>query len=122
MQLGMVGLGRMGANMVRRLMKAGHRCVATTVTPHGHKSWPEKAPRQQRRSMSSSPRSNPACSVGHGARWTTDGRSSGSARRADGVLRHPDRRREPYYKDDVRRARQMKAKVSSTWMWDKRGV
>jgi 6-phosphogluconate dehydrogenase len=28
MQLGMVGLGRMGANMVRRLIRAGHRCVA----------------------------------------------------------------------------------------------
>jgi 6-phosphogluconate dehydrogenase len=28
MQLGMIGLGRMGANMVRRLQKAGHRCVA----------------------------------------------------------------------------------------------
>jgi 6-phosphogluconate dehydrogenase len=28
MQLGMIGLGRMGANMVRRLMKGGHRCVA----------------------------------------------------------------------------------------------
>ena len=27
MQLGMVGLGRMGANMVRRLMKGGHQCV-----------------------------------------------------------------------------------------------
>src|SRR5438309_256506 len=27
MQLGMIGLGRMGANMVRRLMKAGHQCV-----------------------------------------------------------------------------------------------
>jgi len=27
MQLGMVGLGRMGANLVRRLMKAGHECV-----------------------------------------------------------------------------------------------
>ena len=27
MQLGMVGLGRMGANMVRRLMNAGHECV-----------------------------------------------------------------------------------------------
>jgi 6-phosphogluconate dehydrogenase len=26
-QLGMIGLGRMGANMVRRLMKAGHQCV-----------------------------------------------------------------------------------------------
>jgi 6-phosphogluconate dehydrogenase len=28
MQLGMVGLGRMGANMVRRLMKEGHHCIA----------------------------------------------------------------------------------------------
>ena len=27
MQLGMIGLGRMGGNMVRRLMKAGHHCV-----------------------------------------------------------------------------------------------
>ena len=27
MQLGMIGLGRMGSNMVRRLMKAGHTCV-----------------------------------------------------------------------------------------------
>ena len=27
MQLGMIGLGRMGGNMVRRLMKAGHDCV-----------------------------------------------------------------------------------------------
>ena len=31
MQLGMVGLGRMGANIVRRLMKAGHECVAYDV-------------------------------------------------------------------------------------------
>jgi 6-phosphogluconate dehydrogenase len=28
MQIGMIGLGRMGANMVRRLAKAGHTCVA----------------------------------------------------------------------------------------------
>ncbi len=28
MQLGMIGLGRMGANMVRRLMRGGHDCVA----------------------------------------------------------------------------------------------
>ena len=27
MQLGMIGLGRMGANMVKRLMRAGHQCV-----------------------------------------------------------------------------------------------
>jgi 6-phosphogluconate dehydrogenase len=31
MQLGMVGLGRMGANMVRRLMHAGHECVVYDV-------------------------------------------------------------------------------------------
>ena len=33
MQLGMVGLGRMGANMVRRLMKAGHTCVVFDMSP-----------------------------------------------------------------------------------------
>jgi 6-phosphogluconate dehydrogenase len=31
MQLGMIGLGRMGANMVRRLMRAGHQCVVYDV-------------------------------------------------------------------------------------------
>lgn len=30
MQLGMIGLGRMGANMVRRLMRGGHQCVVFT--------------------------------------------------------------------------------------------
>jgi 6-phosphogluconate dehydrogenase len=33
MQLGMIGLGRMGANMVRRLLRAGHQCVAFDVSP-----------------------------------------------------------------------------------------
>ena len=33
MQLGMVGLGRMGANMVRRLMNAGHECVVFDMSP-----------------------------------------------------------------------------------------
>ena len=31
MQLGMVGLGRMGANLVRRLMRAGHECVVYDI-------------------------------------------------------------------------------------------
>jgi 6-phosphogluconate dehydrogenase len=31
MQLGLVGLGRMGANMARRLMKAGHTCVVSDL-------------------------------------------------------------------------------------------
>ena len=33
MQLGMIGLGRMGASMVRRLMKQGHACVAYSRQP-----------------------------------------------------------------------------------------
>jgi 6-phosphogluconate dehydrogenase len=32
MQLGMIGLGRMGANLVRRLMRDGHTCVAYDVS------------------------------------------------------------------------------------------
>jgi 6-phosphogluconate dehydrogenase len=33
MQLGMIGLGRMGTNMVRRLMRAGHQCVVYDLKP-----------------------------------------------------------------------------------------
>jgi 6-phosphogluconate dehydrogenase len=33
MQLGMIGLGRMGANMVRRLLKGGHQCVVFDRSP-----------------------------------------------------------------------------------------
>jgi 6-phosphogluconate dehydrogenase len=33
MQLGMIGLGRMGANMVRRLLKAGHPAVVFDMSP-----------------------------------------------------------------------------------------
>jgi 6-phosphogluconate dehydrogenase len=33
MQLGMIGLGRMGANMVRRLIRGGHQCVVFDMSP-----------------------------------------------------------------------------------------
>ena len=33
MQLGMIGLGRMGGNMVRRLMRHGHQCVVYDLNP-----------------------------------------------------------------------------------------
>ena len=33
MQLGMIGLGRMGANMVRRLIDGGHDCVVFDMSP-----------------------------------------------------------------------------------------
>lgn len=33
MQIGVIGLGRMGGNIARRLMKAGHECVAFDANP-----------------------------------------------------------------------------------------
>ena len=42
MQLGMIGLGRMGANMVRRLIKAGHECVVFDVSPDAVKALAEQ--------------------------------------------------------------------------------
>ena len=34
MQIAMIGLGRMGANMSRRLMRAGHEVVVYDVNPN----------------------------------------------------------------------------------------
>jgi len=42
MQLGMVGLGRMGANMVRRLLKGGHQCVVFDMSPKAVKELTEE--------------------------------------------------------------------------------
>ena len=38
MQIGMVGLGRMGSNMVRRLLRGGHQCVVFDLNPDNVKS------------------------------------------------------------------------------------
>ena len=38
MQLGMIGLGRMGANMARRLVKDGHQCVVFDRSPEAVKT------------------------------------------------------------------------------------
>src|SRR5262249_11079416 len=42
MQLGMIGLGRMGANMVRRLLNAGHQCVVFDRSPNAVKQLAEE--------------------------------------------------------------------------------
>ncbi len=42
MQLGMVGLGRMGANMVRRLMRGGHECVVFDMSPDNVKKMEDE--------------------------------------------------------------------------------
>ncbi len=41
MQLGMIGLGRMGASMVRRLLKNGHECVVYDLQPSAASSLVE---------------------------------------------------------------------------------
>ena len=38
MELGMIGLGRMGSNMVQRLMRAGHHCVVYDVHPEAEQA------------------------------------------------------------------------------------
>ena len=42
MQIGMIGLGRMGANMVRRLMRGGHECVVYDVSPEAVQALAEE--------------------------------------------------------------------------------
>ena len=55
MQLGMIGLGRMGANMVRRLMKNGHTCVVyDRSADDGRSARRAKAPSARPRSTTSS--------------------------------------------------------------------
>ena len=43
MQLGMVGLGRMGANMTRRLMRGGHQVVVSDLSADDVKDSRAKA-------------------------------------------------------------------------------
>src|ERR1700730_13373708 len=44
MQLGMIGLGRMGSNMVRRLMRGGHECVVVDVSPAAFQQLSSEGP------------------------------------------------------------------------------
>ena len=55
MRLGMVGLGKMGANMTRRLMRGGHEVVVTDLSADNVKKFPAKAQSAPLRSMISSP-------------------------------------------------------------------
>ena len=57
MQLGFIGLGRMGANMVRRLMRDGHEIVAYNRTSRRPRRWPTDRGRPTR-SPSRSPSSS----------------------------------------------------------------
>ena len=110
MQLGMVGLGRMGANMVRRLMKDGHECVVYDVNADavkelggegasGSDSWDDFVAKLD------TPRNVwlmvPAAFVDSTAKELSDRMDEGDTLIDGG---------NSYYHDDIRRAGQLKPK------------
>src|SRR3954451_22310176 len=52
MQLGMIGLGRMGGNMVLRLLRAGHDCVAYDRDTKRTQTFDEAEPRKSGKATS----------------------------------------------------------------------
>src|SRR5947207_1617530 len=110
MQLGMVGLGRMGANMVRRLMKDGHDCVVYDVNADavkelagegatGSDSWDDFVAKLDK------PRNAwlmvPAAFVDSTAKELSDRMEEGDTLIDGG---------NSYYHDDIRRAGELKPK------------
>jgi 6-phosphogluconate dehydrogenase (decarboxylating) len=55
MQLGMVGLGRMGAGLVGRVMRDGHRCVGYDVSPDAVKGGRASHRRPSRATTTAAP-------------------------------------------------------------------
>ena len=115
MQLGMIGLGRMGANMVRRLLAGGHQCVVFDRSP---KAVEELARAKARRRL-----------VARGFREEAAEAAGGLADGPGGGRGRDDRRRSlphldagdilidggnSYYVDDIRRAQELAAKGSTT--------
>jgi len=108
MQLGMVGLGRMGSNIVRRLMRAGHECVVYDVDPDAVAALAGEgatgaASLQELVAGLSEPRAVwvmvPAGEVTEGAV-----RSLAAEMRPDDVIIDGGN---TYYRDDIRRAREL---------------
>ena len=60
MQLGMIGLGRMGANMIRRVMKAGHEGVVWNRSPEPVQAARQRGRRRGRHDSRTSSRSSSA--------------------------------------------------------------
>jgi len=111
MVLGMVGLGRMGANMVRRLMKGGHDCVVFNRDPASVQRLASEGAKGARSlddfvGMLPEPR---VAWVMVPAGPPTEGTVSALAERlesGDIVIDGGN----SYYKDDIRRAKALKAK------------
>ena len=81
LELGMVGLGRMGANLVRRAMSDGHRCAGTDVNADAVRALAEEGMASGLRGGAGGDSRAAAGRLGDGAGGEiTGGRSPSSAR------------------------------------------
>ncbi len=95
MQLGMIGLGRMGGNMVRRLMRGGHQCVVFDLNPDNVKGLAgEGATGRKLHGGVRQEADQAARGLGHGAGGRSHGKHRDEAGRLDGAGRHDYRRRQ----------------------------
>ena len=104
-ELGMVGLGRMGANMVRRLMRAGHQCVVYDVNPDSVKELEGEGAEGASSLEELAQKLTPPRSVwvmvpaGHITEETVDGVAE-HLEKGDAIIDGGN----SYYHDDIRRA------------------
>jgi 6-phosphogluconate dehydrogenase len=104
-ELGMVGLGRMGANMVRRLMREGHRCVVYDVNPDAVSALEQEGAEgstslEDLASKLSAPRSVWVMVPAGGITETTVRSVAAVLERGDAIIDGGN----SYYRDDIRRA------------------
>ncbi len=111
MQLGMIGLGRMGSNMVRRLMRGGHQCAVFDLIPEnvsqlaGEGAKGAKSMEEFVASLSK-PRAAWVMVPSGAATETTVLKLASLMEPGDTIIDGGN----SYYKDDVRRAGMLKAK------------
>ncbi len=105
MQLGMIGLGRMGANMVRRLLKAGHDVRRLRRQRRGGRpNWKARAPPARRAWRTSSAPSTPLATSGSWSRPRSSTRRSNSSPRSSLPATSLIDGGNSWYRDDVDRA------------------
>jgi 6-phosphogluconate dehydrogenase len=111
MQLGMVGLGRMGANMTRRLMRGGHQLVVSDLNPDAVKGLAGEgatgsASLEDLITKLTPPRSVWIMVPAGGPTEQTVQKLAQHLQTGDAIIDGGN----SYFKDDVRRARELKAK------------
>ena len=118
MQLGMVGLGRMGANMTRRLMHGGHALVvsdlsADAVKQLGTEGATGSSSLEDLIAKLTPPRAVWIMVPAGGATETTVQKLAAHMQAGDAIIDGGN----SYFKDDVRRAEQLERKAFTTSMW-----